>query len=354
MPAATDVKVWAKATLRAALNQTLYFKKFMGKANDENAILYYKPELENAAGDTVNYDLLKDMTGDGVTGDNTLTGNEEELTYVPTDIKIDQLRNGHTATSMVQKKTIHDFRADAKKVLSRWFAVKFDTYMFRYLCGDTTINHAGNTGTAPDNDHYIMAGDVTKTGVIATDEANLSNNDQFKLEDIDYALELAKTDEDPIVPVMIDGDEYYVLVLHPYSVTDMKLNLGGSTSAIWMEIQREANKRGKDNPIFSGALGMYNNTIIFESKYIYSPIASVRRNIFIGAQAGACAFGNAYKRKAQKTMGTDNLMSWYEEDHDYGNQEGIAVGSVFGIRKNTFASKDHGVITISSWAAKKR
>lgn len=355
MPDATNVKIWAKATLRTALNQTLYFKKFMGKANDENSILYYKPELEASAGKTINYDLLKDMTGDGVTGDNRLKGNEEQLIYVPTDIKIDQLRNGHTATAMVQKDTVHDFWTDAKKVLSRWFAVKFDTYMFRYLCGDKTINFAGNQGTVADSDHYIMAGDVTKTGAIETDEASLSDNDQFTLEMIDYAIELAKTDENPIVPVMIDGDEYYVCVLHPFSVTDMKLNLGGSTSADWQEIQRNANVRdGKKNPIFSGALGIYNKTIIFESKYIHSPITNVRRNLFLGAQAGAVAFGNAYKKKAQKTMGTDNLMSWAEDNDDYGNEEGISVGSVFGIKKNIFDSKDHGVITMPSWAAKKR
>jgi hypothetical protein len=44
-------------------------------------------------------------------------------------------------------------------------------------------------------------------------------------------------------------------------------------------------------------------------------------------------------------------MSWYEETDDYGNEKGIAVGCIFGMKATRFNSKDFGKIVISSYSA---
>jgi hypothetical protein len=44
-------------------------------------------------------------------------------------------------------------------------------------------------------------------------------------------------------------------------------------------------------------------------------------------------------------------MSWYEEVDDFGNENGIGVGAVFGMKACRFNSKDFGKIVISSYAA---
>jgi N4-gp56 family major capsid protein len=252
---------------------------------------------------------------------------------------------------MSQQRTLHDLRVDARDNLADWYAGIYDTYMFRSLCGDTSFSFAGNTATAPDTDHYIMSGDVSKTGTIATDEGNLSANDQVQLADLDYAKESAKTLTPPMRPVKIDGGEYYVVVLHSYSVTDLRLDVANSAYVSWPDIQMYANKRGLKNPIFSGALGVYNGMILYESTRIFSPVANVRRNLFLGAQAGVFALGNAYDSMEQMKVGKDNLMSWFEEVGDYGNEKGVAVGSIFGVKSTLFNSKDFGKIVISSYSA---
>ena len=345
---AQNVNIWSKTTMREALKGTYFFKKFLGK--DEYSIIQRITDLEKSAGDTIKYDLLMQMTGAGVTGDNRLQGNEEALTYYQDTIVIDQLRHAHAFKRMSQQRTLHDLRKAASKNLGMWWSTKWETYMFRYLCGDTTINHA-QAGTAPDTAHYILSGDVSSTGVIATDEGNLGANDQIKLEDLDYAKEKAITADPPMRPVKIEGDEYFVVVLHPYSCTDLKLNLGGSTAAKWQEIQMYANNRGLKNPIFTGSLGVYNKMILFESHKIYSPVSSVRRNILLGAQAGVFALGNAYDRVDQRKVGKDNFLSWYEDKDDYGNEKGVAAGSIFGLKKTLFNSKDFGTMVISSYSA---
>lgn len=339
------VQIWSKQTMREALKKT-FFKKFMGTG--KKAILQRITDLEKNRGDTIKYDLLMQAKGAGVTGDNVLKSNEEALVYHQDSVVIDQLRNAHSFRRMSQQRTIHNMRTDAKDSLSDWFAGKFDDYMFRYLCGDTSISH-GQAGTAPDADHYVVCGDVSNTGTIATDEGNLSNNDQIDLHDLDYAKEKAKTLTPPILPVMVDGKEYYVAVLHSYSVTDIRTNVN---SGQWLDIQKNAGPRDdKGNAIFSGALGVYNDIVLYESTRIFTPVSNVRRNLFLGAQAGVIAFGNAYDTISQRSVGKDNLFSWYEETDDYGNEKGVGVGSIFGIKKTTFDSKDYGLIVLTCYSA---
>jgi len=338
------------------------FKKFLGSGPD--AIIMRLTELERQAGDTIKYDLLLQMGNDGVTGDNRLKGNEEALTYKQDTVAIDQLRNGHAFRRMSQQRTLHDLRKDAMTNLSDWFADRMDNIMFAHLCGNTGETFA-NTPVAPaSTDEYICSGDVSESGTIATDEASLGSNDQFTLADLDFAKEKARTKEAVsggggvwIRPTRINGEEYYVAVLHPYSVTDMRLDVANSAYVTWPDIQMYANRRGLDNPIFTGALGVYNGVILFDSTRIYSPTSNVRRNLFLGSQTAVFAMGNAYKSRAQKQVGKDNLMSWFEEIDDYGNEEGIAVGSVFGMKACMFDTDGDGTdealghLVISSYAA---
>ena len=59
------------------------------------------------------------------------------------------------------------------------------------------------------------------------------------------------------------------------------------------------------------------------------------------------AFGNAWK-KSRRGDGGGSYFSYREEDDDYGNEEGIAAASCFGIKKATFNSADFGTIRITN------
>jgi len=341
------VKLFSKMTFREAIRDTL-FSKFMGKT--KRHIITRYTDMEKTAGDTVKYDLLEQTSGAGVTGNNWMKGNEAALTYHQDSVEIDQLRQAHQFDRMSQQRTIHNMRVDARENLSDWWRNTLDNYMFRSLCGDTTFDFAGNTGVAPDTAHYIICGDVTHTGTIATDESSLGNNDQIDLMDLDYAKEKARTISPMIRPTIINGEEYYVAVLHDYSLTDLRVATNSSATIKWNEIQQYANVRGLKNPIFSGANGVYNKIIIYDSNRIYSPVTNVRRNLFLGAQAGAFAIGNAYDNIGQKKFG--NLpMSWVEDLDDYHDKKGIAAGMIFGIKATQYNSKNYGAMVMTAYAA---
>ena len=53
------------------------FKRYMG--TDEGSIIQLKEDLAKKKGDSVTFALVNELVGDGVTGNQTLKGNEERL-----------------------------------------------------------------------------------------------------------------------------------------------------------------------------------------------------------------------------------------------------------------------------------
>lgn len=347
------VKHWSETTLREALKQTFIYK-FLGKRGDKKGIINWFTELEKNAGDQIRFDLIRQATNDGIDGDNILEDNEEAMVYHQDSFTINQKRNAHAFGAMSQQRTLHDLYKDARANMADWAAMIFDSYFFRYACGDTTLSFAGNTGTAPTNTRWSIGGDVTYTGVIATDEGNLGTNDQMQLADIDIAKEMAHTATPQIKPVMIEGKEHYVMVVHDYQLTDIRIDAATSAFTTWPEIQMNAASRGDSNILFKTGLGVYNDVILFSSSRILtSPNnANVKRAVLMGQQAMAFGLGNAHDNIGQSRYGKDMLFKWIEQERDYQNRKGIGVGMTFGMKKIVFNSLDNGIITVPTYAAK--
>jgi N4-gp56 family major capsid protein len=291
------------------------------------------------------------LTGDGVQGDGTLEGNEEALTTYTDDVVINQLRHAvRSGGEMSEQRIPFSVRDEAMQGLSDWFADRWDTWMFRQLAGHTVTADTRYSGhnaiTAPTRQIW------TETGADSDDDLD-NSGDTFTLTMIDRAVEKAKTgttgSEPPIRPITVDGKSHYVVFLHPYQVTDLRTNTSTSTIT-WHDIQRAAlsGNGSKDNPIFTGALGVYNGCILHESTRVPTGVSAagtevtgVRRALLCGAQAAAVCFGQGHDQ---------NSYDWFEQLFDYGNQLGVKAGCISGLKKLTWNSKDFGVIVMSSWA----
>jgi N4-gp56 family major capsid protein len=152
-----------------------------------------------------------------------------------------------------------------------------------------------------------------------------------------------------IRPIKVNGEDKYVMFLHPYQVYDLRTS---SSTGQWLDIQKAAmaGSRASESPIFSGALGEYNGVVLHEATRVTNGVhsstgaaqTSVRRAAFAGAQAVVMAYG-------KDSAGGE--MSWVEELFDFGNQLGVAAGMCAGLKKSVFNSQDFGVITCSTYAA---
>lgn len=336
-------KLWAKK-LNVEVLKDAYISKFIGKGAD--SLIQYREDTNKDKGDRIRHGLRMQLTGDGVLEDNTLEGQEEQLITYSDDLIINQLRHAvRSEGRMSEQRVLFDLRTETKSGLKDWWTDRLDTCFFNQACGytvQTDLRYTGmNSVTAPDSNHIMRGGNNTADG-------SITSTMTFNLSFIDYCVERAKTLTPAIRPVKTEMGDYYVMFIHPYQATDLRTS---TSTGQWMDIQKAAMAGGKikDNPIFTGALGVYNNTILHENSRVTQGVSSagaavstVRRAVFCGAQAAVIAFGGE--------DGPDT-MSWTEETFDYGNQLGVAVGAIFGVKKSVYNSTDFATIVCSTYAA---
>lgn len=293
-------KVWAQELMRVSMDN-IFFSKFTGTSSEN--IIQIKTELNKSRGDKIWIPLLLKLKGDPITGDSKLEGNEQDLTYADFGVTINQYRWAVRSTGeFEEQKSQLQMRRDAKTGLQVQIEEWLDNTIFKKLTTNPTANRV------------IYAGGKTA-------ENTITNTDVFNTDIIGIAKRKAQMSNPVIRPVNIDGSSYYVMVVDPYQARDLK------NDEKWFNAQKDANIRGKDNPIFSGALGMWDKVIVHEAETCPrtdtgASGAKVGHALLLGAQAVVIA-------QAVKA-------NWREDDFDYGNQWGVAVRQILGIERTQY------------------
>ena len=340
------VKLWSKKLMREALKEA-FAGRFMGDTKD--SLIYIKDETSKTAGDRIRVGLRMQLTGDGISGDATLEGNEESLTTYQDDLLVDQLRHAVRSDGKMSDQRIpFSVREESMDGLRDWFADRIDTAFFNHIAGNTTQTDTrytgGNATLAPSTttgNSRIVFGPVSTTEASLSVESGSAN---FRLTMIDQAIALAKTAVPLIRQVKTASGPKYVAFLHPFQVYNLRTD-ATAARVTWYDAQKTLVQGGdKNNGIFSGALGEYNGVVLHESTRV--PLApsttTVRRGILCGAQSACIGYG-------RETPGTERML-WVEKLFDYGNQIGVAAGMIWGIKKSVFNSIDFGTVVLASHA----
>lgn len=352
------VKAWSASLFVETAKKSYWDRRFIGPS--QNNCIQRITDLEADKGDTVQFDLSLKLVGEPVYGDNIAQGKERNLKFASDEIKIDQLFYPVSAGGvMSRKRTKHNLRAVARDRLADYWARFLDEMFFIYLSGSrgsnegfntpvTWAGHAGNPINAPDSGHIIYGG-------TATSKATITANDKMSRGLIERSATKAKMmgEVDPniakIVPIQIDGESHFVCLMSPFQEHDLRTETGTSG---WLEIEKAAASAvGRSSPIFTGRLGMIGNTVLHshESAIRFADYGSAgnlpaSRALFLGAQAGVIAYGNAGEPR------TPSRVTWKEEDSDYGRQLNVGSGIVIGVKKTRFAGKDFGVFSVDTYA----
>lgn len=347
-------KRWAALLSVEAMKKSYFTRKFVGE--EANNIIQRKTELESDAGDRVSFDLSVMLRNKPTIGDNRVKGKEENLRFFTDEVVIDQARHAVSAGGkMSRKRTVHDLRKVARDRLSDYWSQYIDELHFIYLSGARGINqdyiettdftgHAGNAIQAPDDQHILYGGS-------ATSKATITNTDKMSRALIERAVTKSRMMRalDPntanMLPVMLEGEARYVIIMTPQQEYDLR----AADAQGWLDIQKAAAAaEGRDNPIFKGGLGMVNNVILHshESVIRFSDYGAgtnlpAARAIMLGRQAGVVAYGTAGGLR----------YDWKEEEDDYGNEPTVVAGTILGVKKTRFNSKDFGVIALDTYAA---
>jgi N4-gp56 family major capsid protein len=346
------VRVWKKMLIAQQINNNP-LKAFIGES--KNSLIYKHTELEKGAGSRLTYGLKRLLTGRGITGDSILEGNEEGLNFFNDDIYIDQLRHAtRSAGQMSEQRVPYKMRNESTESLGMWWADREHLSIMNHLCANVAQSDTAYTGhnsvTAIDANHVIADSDRTIGDQSLSASANV-----FDIRLIDSCLVRAQTlrflsdTESNISPIKVDGEDKYVMFLHPTQVRDMRTR---TDAGQWLDITKAVYQGSKsNNPIYNGALGEYNNVILKPSVHVQQGLSSVdsssvtntRRAVFCGAQSICLAYGGD---------GQSSVGKYYEELFDYGNQLGIEAGLIWGCKAATFNStQSHGRIVVPTYAA---
>ena len=313
-----QVSRWAKE-LQSEVSKGVYFSKFMGEGPG-NAI--HVKQMEEGKGKDVTFGLVSQLSGSAITGDSSLEGNEQSLSTFSNTVSTNQKRLAVRDTGkFANSKVLYDFRSTSLDLLKTQYSELIDADIFSAL-STTSGTHA-----------YYRADATTSVYATSDPKAALAAADAITLADISAMKTLAQIGGSAnyrMRPIRVDGNDYYVLVLHPEVAYDL-FELDE-----FQQIQREAQNRGESNPLFSGALGIYNGVVIHAHEGVNTfdngGGAAVKgaRNLFMGAQAACFA--------------ESSDMMWVEKTFDYGNQLGISAAKIYGVDISDYNSKDYGVI----------
>jgi N4-gp56 family major capsid protein len=210
--------------------------------------------------------------------------------------------------------------------LKNWGVEKMETLAFTAL------------GASPTKIFYKTSSGVTSTATAATAKAALTVADSKLTPAMvswikAWAMTGGARTQIPLRPVKIDGRNYFVMLVHPDVVYDWKQD--STVAQAW----REAEIRGKENPIFKGASYIWDGVVIHESEYIsIATDAGSGSNVpwakcfFLGCQALVWAWGER--------------PSIVEEDEDYGEDLFAAWRITAKVEKPVFNSVDYGSVCV--------
>lgn len=346
-------KKWSAALAVDQVKKAYFEKKFVGTS--DNSVIQRKTELESDSGDTISFDLSVQLRGEYTSGDNRLEGREENLKFYTDQVIIDQGRKAVSAGgAMSRKRTVHNMRTIARDRLGDYWSRFMDELMFIYLSGARGINkdflfpddwsgHANNAIQAPDSGHILYGGDATSKGTITS--ADTMSRDLIERADVKATMLQAQDPENAnMVPVSVEGEDRYVIVMSPFQAHNLRTESGSE----WLDIQKAlATAEGRQSPLVRGGLGMINNTILHShrnavrfSDYGTGSDLPAARALFMGRQAGVCAYGTTKGMR----------FTWKEEQKDYENEPTVASGAIFGFKKTRFNGKDFGILSLDTYA----
>ena len=331
-----EAEVWSKELINRAKEKSIMMTRYAkGGVDGINAPINIVTDLKARKGGTVNYGLqpragyrtaYADHT-DTKTGDTTLEGQEQDMTYLEDDVAVTQRRHAVKSDGkFFEQKICFDFRDSATEIMSTWLADDMDWEIVNAQC-----DPAG-TGTDSLTHH---ASRVVYAGVM-TSVADTLITDLMDLPTLFEAKLLAKRAR--MRPIKVDGGEYYLALLHPEVMHGLRTAYP-SSSHEWFDTMMRAHVRGSDNPIFTGAFGIVDGIILAEHRDIHladtwgaGSILRGAKNLFLGAQAGVWAWAA--------------LPTWVEKLFDYDNQLGVSTGYIAGTDRCTFGAVEFASIGI--------
>lgn len=387
-------------TLLSRTPQRILTLKDKRKQSDKDAPIVLVNDLSKNYGSEVEVELQHDLQGKPTMGTRELTGREEERTNSFDKVKIDRtshaVKEGDCYDTQERGYRIKDF---SKSSLAKYYHKLEDQRTLVHLAGarghdskkwivptdddDEFTEIMTNPVTAPTPNRHILMGDRDNL-------ADMREGDDLGYGKIREIKERLEEMENPLEPIDLsptdDPQSYnpmYLMLLTPRSWTQLRYN---TDATVWTQMQHDAAIRGKGKDalaVFRGDCFMFENILFRKMPYPIRFMAGrpmqqafitpsgkveeretmidkdakfhIERNLLLGAQALAMAFGNS---AACVKQGKNNF-SFETEKRDFGRKSATAIYWANGMKKLRFTDAngclaDRGVMAIDTVVDKKK
>ena len=364
-----QLTIWSRDFWRVARNMS-FINQFAGSG--PNSMVQEISELtQSEKGARAVLTLLADMTGDGIVGDNTLEGNEEALRSFDIVVQLDQLRFANRLSGrLADQKSVVNFREHSRDALAYAMADRIDQLAFLSLAGiaytnknngalRSVLTSGQNLGdlafnsdvTAPtSNRHKRINGNDLAAGSVTS----ITATDKLKYRHI---VDLKAFAKDQYIRGMrgAGNEEMFHFFVTPQVMADLKLD------SDFLSNVRSAGIRGPNNELFAGSSSlMVDGVMVHEFRHVPNTSGALSGSNSNAGSAGykggsgadvdyaSCLFCGA-QSLAMADIGLPEIV---EDTFDYGNQNGISIGKIFGLKKPKYNSditgqdEDFGVIRL--------
>lgn len=347
--------VWEKQLEREVRVKDPLFDDRNGFASPKNgSLVIMKDNLSDGPGGRVRSKLKYQLEGEGRAGDQQLKGYGEFYKTALFDVFVDTLRHYvETPTPITQQWVHEDTLEEGREGLADWFATRFSMGAHLHACGISIITkpqYTINNEIQALNSDYIIRPNDTAAG-------SLGANDRFTVDVLEEAITRMKLLSPKMRPAKTPYGEMFVCFLSPEQVRDLR-----KSDSEWFSVMKQALAGGRidDNPIFSGALGMWNNVLFLESELVPPGLNSgatklkdkTRRAWLGGASALMLAHGRGFAPPGFKR----NRFRWDRETEDFGHQQQIAATTIVGLARPRYqkpgeaSAREAGVFVIETYA----
>ena len=362
--AGLDLTKWSPKFLTEYIRQS-GFEPYMGSSADN--IIHVKTDLQTD-GATLRIPLLGRLQGQGVSGNATLSGNEEQADQYYQDIAWDYYRHAMVISKKDKERHALDLLGEFRSSLRNW-AAELTKYQIidclhttsgglKFSLSDATARNLWMNNNA---DRVLFGAAVANavSGVHATALALVDNtDDKLSTPIASQARLMARTANPHIRPYKTeDGREFYVMFCHPLAFRDLKRD------SAMIQANRDARARDvANNPIFQDGDLIYDGIIFREIPEFYQPRAgdtlsapnpettfnnSTPIQVCANFLCGAQAIGKVLKQAPIPTT---------KSEDDYGFVKGVGIEFAHNFSKlrwnnagtpnNAVTVKDVGIVTV--------
>ena len=317
-------QIWEETLLKEIMLQ-----EFFAPMTGVDSIVVEKTQLEKSRGDTIKFGFSTRLVGAGVSGDTQLENNEEKMTTYSDSVVLELYRHAvRDEGEMHRQRPAFNVTEEQRALLKNWGAEKMEGLKFDAAFGAfaTTVYNATDVLTVAASEAAAKA---------ALNATNSTLTPKFLSQLRRYAMNggnMGGTTRAfaPLEPVRIEGKDYLVLLCNHEVTYDMQYN------TTFYNAWKDARERSVDNPLFRMASIIWDGVIVIGNERIAR----------FDNGGGAAVHGSKAVLMGKKALcwAWGSRVEMVERDFDYGDEQGVALKFIAGVKKPSRNSTDYGSI----------